>query len=374
MFLPQVIKSARVMKRAVAHLVPFMEAEKAAAGGDAGTGITHQGTVVMATVKGDVHDIGKNIVSVVLGLSNYNVVDLGVMTSCEDILAACAEHGADVVGLSGLITPSLDEMIHVARELTRTGCRIPLLIGGATTSVKHTAVKIAPHYESVAPVVHVLDASRAAVVVGTLMEAGARDEFAEEVREDYEMVREEHYESLEQRAYASLAKARAHPVLIEWASVPPAPAPKALGTRRLEAPLAELVAYIDWNPFFQVWQLRGRYPNRGYPKIFDDARVGAEARRLFDEAQTLLAEIVASGSLRAEGVLGLWAARSSGDDIVVDLGGGRGERTLHTLRQQAETASNEPYAALADFIAPDAPDHIGAFAVTAGLGRAELVA
>eukprot|EP00271_Cylindrocystis_brebissonii_P011914 TRINITY_DN29938_c0_g1_i1.p1 TRINITY_DN29938_c0_g1~~TRINITY_DN29938_c0_g1_i1.p1 ORF type:complete len:1454 (-),score=303.88 TRINITY_DN29938_c0_g1_i1:1055-5416(-) len=390
MFLPQVIKSARVMKRAVAHLIPFMEKEKeeaarlAAEGGCAQEGSAQRsnaGTVVLATVKGDVHDIGKNIVAVVLGCNNYNVVDLGVMCASSAILEACRTHNADVVGLSGLITPSLDEMVSVARDLEREGFRIPLLIGGATTSRMHTAVKIEPNYSST--VVHVLDASRSVPVVSSLLDASAREEFAADTRETYAELREEHYASLEERKYVSLAKARDLRLQVDWKRPENAPKkPSFLGAKVLsDIPLDErLLSYIDWNPFFQVWQLRGRYPNRGYPKIFNDETVGAEARKLFDEAQAMLASIVREKSLQVRGVVGLYPANSRNyDDIVIFTDETRTEvrATLHTLRQQAEKESEDPYQALADFVAPvesQVGDYVGMFAVSAGFGLDELVA
>jgi 5-methyltetrahydrofolate--homocysteine methyltransferase len=377
MFLPQVIKSARVMKKAVAHLIPYLEAEKAAAAqarrdkGEVFTEAVEQnaGVVIMATVKGDVHDIGKNIVGVVLGCNNYKVVDLGVMCSCEKIIDAALEHKADVIGLSGLITPSLDEMVHVAAEMQRRGVHLPLLIGGATTSKMHTAVRIAPVCKSF-PVVHVLDASRSVVVVSSLLDPNNRDEYAADVRDEYDEMRREYYESLTDRKYVSIERARAKRLQIDWPNQPAPCAPSFLGTKVLDAyPLASLLPYIDWKPFFDTWQLKGKYPNRTFPRIFDDAGVGAQARVLYDEAQAMLADIVAQGTLVARGVLGMFAASSQGDDILVYTDEARGEvrATLHTLRQQAQKDSaDEPYLALSDFVAPVGSghkDYVGMFAV-----------
>ena len=264
MFLPQVIKSARVMKKAVAYLIPFMEKEKT------GTEVSHSGTVVLATVKGDVHDIGKNIVGVVLGCNNYNVIDLGVMTPCDKIIETAIESKADLIGLSGLITPSLDEMIFVAKELQRRGFKVPLLIGGATTSKRHTAVKIAPRYSE--PTVHVLDASKSVVVCSRLLDNKLREEFLEDLREDYEMVREDHYESLQDRTYLPIDKARQRKLRIDF-NKSDIKIPTFFGTKVFtNYSLRKLVDYIDWKPFFDVWQLRGKYPNRGFPRLFDDER------------------------------------------------------------------------------------------------------
>lgn len=287
MFLPQVIKSARVMKKAVGHLIPFIEEEKKK---NKDTSSDNAGVVIMATVKGDVHDIGKNIVSVVLGCNNFKVIDVGVMCPWEKILETAEENNADVIGLSGLITPSLDEMVTVARRMEERGMRIPLLIGGATTSKMHTAVKIAPQYSG--PVVYVLDASRSVPVVQSLLDKNAKDDFIEDVREQYAEMRDEFYAGLEDRKYLPLSDARDKKIGkdIDWKSPECAPVrPALLGTKIFkDYPLEEVIPYIDWNPFFQVWQLRGRYPNRGYPKIFNDENVGHEAKKLFDEAQVML--------------------------------------------------------------------------------------
>ena len=360
MFLPQVVKSARVMKKAVAYLRPFMEAEKLAGGIQKA-----QRKVLLATVKGDVHDIGKNIVGVVLGCNNYDVIDLGVMVPCETILRTAREHGVDMIGLSGLITPSLDEMVHVARQMTREGFTVPLLIGGATTSKTHTAVKIAPAYS--AGVVHVLDASRSVGVVGQLVSAEQRAEFVEKNRLDQEQIRSAR-EEREPKRLLTLQEARKRRVPIAWA-VEDIPAPSFIGVRVLDAlELGQLVPYIDWSPFFHAWELKGRYP-----KILEDPTVGPRAKELFMDAQALLREIVKDRLLTARGVYGLFPANSVGDDIELYTDASRSavRLMLHTLRQQMPKAEGQPNFALADFVAPKStglPDHIGAFAVTAGIG------
>ncbi|CAI5536641.1 unnamed protein product [Closterium sp. Naga37s-1] len=382
MFLPQVIKSARVMKRAVAHLIPFMEKEKEEArlANPEVEQAANAGTVVIATVKGDVHDIGKNIVAVVLGCNNYKVVDLGVMVPCAKILDACREHKADVVGLSGLITPSLDEMVTVAKELEREGFKIPLLIGGATTSRMHTAVKIEPVYRG--PTVHVLDASRSVPVVSSLLDPTATADFVTDVRETYAELREEHYAGLQDRKYVPINKARDMKFQIDWKLPENLPVvPNLLGKKVYkDYPInEELLAAIDWNPFFQVWQLRGRYPNRGYPKIFNDETVGQEAKKLFDDAQAMLRDIVENKKLTVRGVVGIYPANSVGDDIVLYNDESRSTvvETMHTLRQQAEKEENDdPYLALADFIAPATTgikDYLGMFVVSSGFGLEEMV-
>jgi 5-methyltetrahydrofolate--homocysteine methyltransferase len=364
MFLPQVVKSARVMKKSVAYLMPFMEEEKKRLGG-----YQSQGKVLLATVKGDVHDIGKNIVGVVLGCNNYEVIDLGVMVSCEKILATAREVKADIIGLSGLITPSLDEMVHVAKEMTREAFDVPLLIGGATTSKAHTAVKIAPSY---APsVIHVLDASRAVGVVGNLLNATNKPAFVEQVREDYERMRQA-YQDRGTKAVLPIAQARANRFSSEWAALD-IPVPAFLGVRTVEdQSLVELVPYIDWSPFFHTWELRGRYPG-----IFEDAVLGAKAKELYDDARRLLDEIIQKRLLRAKGVYGFFAAASAGDDIDVYADASRTHvlMMMNTLRQQSEKPPGQPNLALADFVASKESgrlDHIGAFAVTAGHGLDEL--
>ncbi len=365
MFLPQVVKSARVMKKAVAVLVPYLEAERTGAARNAGT-------IVMATVKGDVHDIGKNIVGVVLGCNDYEVVDLGVMVPAARILERAREIGADLVGLSGLITPSLDEMVHVASEMERQGFTIPLLIGGATTSRAHTALRIEPAYSG--PVVHVQDASRAVGVARALVDAAHRDAFAAGIRAEYAEIRRERgaRQSAEQRL--PLADARANRLRIGWSEVTP-PRPSFLGVRAFRAyPLTELVERIDWGPFFATWELRG-----AYPAILDDPTVGPAARDLHRDALALLERIVADRSLRADAVVGFWPANAVGDDIVVWRDAERAEprATFRTLRQQMAKRDGRPNLALADFVAPrdsGVEDFVGAFAVTAGHGVDEMVA
>jgi 5-methyltetrahydrofolate--homocysteine methyltransferase len=370
MFLPQVVKSARVMKRAVNVLLPFMEAEKAAiraAGGETKA----QGKILMATVKGDVHDIGKNIVGVVLGCNNYEIIDLGVMVACDKILAAAKEHGVDIIGLSGLITPSLDEMIYVAKEMERQGFTLPLLIGGATTSRPHTAIKIAQHYKQ--PIVHVLDASRAVGVVSGLLGAETKSAFVEQNRCEQERLREEYANRTKERVMVSLAEARKRRTPTVWSKDDIA-VPAVLGIRELKNfPLEELVPFIDWTPFFHTWELTGRYP-----AIFEDEVVGEEAKKVFADAQKLLAEVVADGSLTANGVYGLFPANSVGDDIEIYTDDGRSEvlMTLHTLRQQMDKGPETVNYAIADFVAPKSsglPDYIGAFAVTSGHGMEVVV-
>jgi 5-methyltetrahydrofolate--homocysteine methyltransferase len=367
MFLPQVVKSARVMKKAVAWLQPFMEAEKEQAGGRQA-----EGRILMATVKGDVHDIGKNIVGVVLGCNNWEVIDLGVMVPAETILRTARERQVDVVGLSGLITPSLDEMVHVAARMEAEGITLPLLIGGATTSRAHTAVKIAPAYGS--PVVHVLDASRAVGVVAALKNPELRRALDEENRAQQARLREEHRRKEEGQRLLTLEEARRRRPALDWDNYVP-PRPERTGVEAWDpVPLSELVPYIDWTPFFVAWELRGTYP-----RIFDNPTWGARARELFDDAQALLARIVDEGLLRARAVYGLFPAASAGDDIELYADEERRTRlaTLHTLRQQTDRPSDQPLIALADYVAPRERaihDYVGAFAVTAGHGVDELVA
>jgi len=382
MFLPQVIKSARVMKKAVAHLIPFMEIERQAAferdGIDPATAdesSIYNGTVVMATVKGDVHDIGKNIVSVVLGCNNYKVIDLGVMCPCAKILAAAAEHKADIIGLSGLITPSLDEMIHVAKEMERTGVKLPLLIGGATTSKMHAAVKIAPKYSG--STVHVLDASKSTVVVSNLLNEESKDAYSEDIAEEYEEIREEYLDSLADRKYLGMGKARDKARRLNFSDKLPAK-PNLVGTKVfLEGDMARIASYIDWKPFFEVWQLRGQYPNRAYPRIFDDEKVGSEAKKVFDDAQAMLKEIIDGNLLQAKGIVGILPANRVGaDDIAVYTDETRTSESgrLFGLRQQAEKLdASDPYFCIGDFIAPEGTeDYIGMFAVSCGFGTDEM--
>ncbi|KAG5511493.1 hypothetical protein GH5_06439 [Leishmania sp. Ghana 2012 LV757] len=365
MFLPQVIKSARVMKKAVAVLVPYMEAEKAALMQSTnGKSTSRAKRVLMATVKGDVHDIGKNIVGVVLGCNSYEVIDLGVMVPCEKILAAAKEHEVDVIGLSGLITPSLDEMVHVAKEMTKAGFEIPLMVGGATTSKQHTAVKIHPHYHKT---VHVLDASKSVVTVSNMLGSN-NEEFWEEVHETYQDIAEDYLASLRDRVYKPLAFCREHALKIDFAAHPPAPRPRKLGTINInDYSLEKISNRIDWNPFFSVWQVRGTYPNRGFPKLFNCPTVGAEAKRLFDDAQEMLNDIIATRSFRAKAVVTLMPVNSVGDDIEVYKDDTRIEKiaTFFGLRQQAEKESGEPYLCISDFIAPKgvAPDYLGSLVV-----------
>ncbi|OLD49198.1 MAG: methionine synthase [Actinobacteria bacterium 13_1_40CM_2_65_8] len=350
MFLPQVVKSARAMKRAVAYLEPFMQAEKEASGD------THQvrGKLVLATVKGDVHDIGKNIVGVVLGCNNYEVHDLGVMVPAERILDTAIELGADAVGLSGLITPSLDEMVTVAKEMTRRQFTIPLLIGGATTSKQHTAVRIAPAYSG--STVHVLDASRVIGVVSDLFDDARRVTFDRDNRALQDKLRAQH--TTAKRSLLTLGEARAKRAKLDFGD---RPAPPFTGTRVIEPRLSELREYIDWTFFFHAWELKGKFP-----AILDSPSQGAAARELFHHAKELLDEIQSNGWLRAKGVYGFWPARADGDDVVLESGD-----RFPMLRQQVDHGDEKPYYSLADFVAPDG-DHIGAFAVTAGLGVDEL--
>eukprot|EP00877_Chromochloris_zofingiensis_P009669 jgi/Chrzof1/4956/Cz15g06080.t1 len=378
MFLPQVIKSARVMKRAVAHLIPYIEEEKARNGNTSEN--SNAGVVIMATVKGDVHDIGKNIVGVVLGCNNFKVIDLGVMTPWEKILDAAVAEKADVIGLSGLITPSLDEMVTVAKKMEERGVKTPLLIGGATTSKMHTAVKVAPAFSG--PVVHVLDASRSVPVVQALVDKNQkqRQEFVDEVKEQYAELRDEFYAGLEDRKYLSLADAQAKSFKVDWSDAANTPVtPKKLGvTVYMDYPIEDVVEYVDWNPFFQVWQLRGRYPNRGYPKIFNDAAVGAEAKKLFEEAQTMLQDFIAHKRVRLNGIAGIYPANAVGDDIEVYEEEARSEVKckFFGLRQQAEKEGDEPYMCVSDFIAPKGSgvgDYLGLFACSAGHGLEKVV-
>jgi 5-methyltetrahydrofolate--homocysteine methyltransferase len=354
------------MKKAVAHLVPYLEAEKDPAQTRA------RGRVVMATVKGDVHDIGKNIVGVVLQCNNYEVVDLGVMVPAAKILDTARELEADMIGLSGLITPSLEEMSFVAGEMEREGFEIPLLIGGATTSRTHTAVKIEPRYH--APVVHVLDASRAVGVASSLLDPAGRDAFAARVREEYETVRRERGDRQEREARHPIAEARAHAFAIDWSAVSP-PRPSFLGVQTLDDyPLQELVDRIDWTPFFTTWELRGHFP-----EILDDAKVGEAARSLHSDATALLRRIVDERLLRASAAFGFWPANAVGDDIELYTGDSRAQvlATIHTLRQQMVKPPGRPNLALADFTAPKSTsvaDYVGGFVVTAGHGLDELAA
>ncbi|HET6567595.1 MAG TPA: methionine synthase [Rhodothermales bacterium] len=367
MFLPQVVKSARVMKKAVAYLIPFMEQEKK----DSGVEAQAQAKILLATVKGDVHDIGKNIVGVVLACNNYEVIDLGVMVPADKILDEARKRNVDVVGLSGLITPSLDEMVHVAKEMQRQGFKLPLLIGGATTSRIHTAVKIEPNYAN--PVVHVLDASRSVGVVSSLLSDETRDAFAKNIAGEYQQVREDHARRTTKTEYLTLEQARANAFTCDWGTVP-ITTPNHLGVHMLEDfPLETLRSYIDWTPFFTAWELKGKYP-----RIFEQPGVGPEAKRLFDDANRLLDRIIEEKLLKANGVYGLFSANAVGDDIEIYADDSRRQvqAVLHMLRQQSVKTPGHPNRALSDFVAPKDSrrrDYVGAFAVTAGLGQEELV-
>jgi 5-methyltetrahydrofolate--homocysteine methyltransferase len=367
MFLPQVVKSARVMKKAVAHLTPYMEAEKGARAA-AGELVKAQGKILLATVKGDVHDIGKNIVGVVLACNNYEVIDMGVMVPCEKILERARAENADMIGLSGLITPSLDEMVHVAREMERQGFKLPLLIGGATTSRAHTAVKIAPHYSE--PVVHILDASRAVPVTTSLLSDEGKSSFVQQHRADYEALRRAH--AAPKLTIVSLDEARRRRTPIEWRE-DDLPSPSFTGVRVLnDFPLATLREFIDWSPFFHTWGLKGIYP-----RIFDHPEHGPQAKQVFSEGNALLDVIIEKKLVTARGVYGFFPANAAGDDVELYSDGTRGQilERFHFLRQQSNKEGSEPCRSLADFIAPKEtglPDHIGAFAVTSGIGLKEL--
>jgi len=364
MFLPQVVKSARVMKQAVAHLLPFIEADKQA--GDAQSA----GKIIMATVKGDVHDIGKNIVGVVLGCNGYDIVDLGVMVPAQKILDAAREHKADIIGLSGLITPSLEEMAHVAKEMQRQGFTIPLLIGGATTSMAHTAVKIEPNYQH--PVVYVKDASRAVGVCTQLLSNDMRDAFAAEIRADYAITRERHLKHKSDTVRLKLSDARANKFRIDWASYTP-PVPKQPGVHVLKAyDLAKLVEVIDWTPFFASWELHGKYP-----KILSDEVVGTEATKLYNDAQAMLKKMIAENWVEARAVFGLFPANTVNDDNIEVYTDESREKPLmiwHNLRQQMKKPEGRANLCIADFVAPKSSglkDYLGAFVVTAGIGEDE---
>ncbi|MFN4092590.1 MAG: methionine synthase [Brevundimonas sp.] len=362
MFLPQVVKSARVMKQAVAWLEPFMEAEKA------GKPRVQAGRILMATVKGDVHDIGKNIVGVVLQCNNYEVIDLGVMVPADRILDAAVEHKVDIVGLSGLITPSLDEMVFVAREMERRGFSIPLLIGGATTSRTHTAVKIEPGYRS-GSTTYVIDASRAVSVVSGLLSPTEKAKNEAATRDEYIRIREQYARGQEVKARSPLPAARANRFRPDPAQPLPG-APSFLGVRAFDSwDLADLADHIDWTPFFASWELIGRYP-----QILEDEIVGEAARDLFADAQAMLKRIIDAKWFTARGVVGFWPARADGDDIAVYADESRDEEIarFHTLRQQMAKTNGKPNLALSDFVAEEGPDYIGAFAVTAGHGELEI--
>jgi 5-methyltetrahydrofolate--homocysteine methyltransferase len=365
MFLPQVVKSARVMKKAVAWLIPFIEEEKA----KSGTAGQSNGKMVIATVKGDVHDIGKNIVGVVLQCNNFEVIDLGVMVPAQKILDAAKEHNADIIGLSGLITPSLDEMVHMAKEMERQSFDIPLLIGGATTSRAHTAVKIDKNYH--APVVWVKDASRSVPVMSTLLskEPGTREKFVDDINREYDTIRERHKNKGEKVTYLTIAQARANKQKIDWDAYQPT-TPANLGVTVLnDYPIEELRQYIDWGPFFNTWEMKGRFPD-----ILNSPSCGKEARELFDNANKMLDQIVNEKWITASGVFGLFPANSDGDDVLVQHDA-EAMRVIQ-LRQQNQKRDGVPNKCLSDFVAPadsGKQDYVGAFAVTAGIGCHERV-
>jgi 5-methyltetrahydrofolate--homocysteine methyltransferase len=364
MFLPQVVKSARVMKQAVAYLEPFMEEEKKQS-----SEVINMPKIVMATVKGDVHDIGKNIVGVVLGCNNFEVIDLGVMVPCEKILETAREHQADVIGLSGLITPSLDEMVHVAGEMKREGFTLPLLIGGATTSPVHTAVKIAPHYDQ--PVAYVPDASRAAGVIRKLLNPDQKVQAAEDLLQEHERRRKAYQDRNSERKLLSIQDARENHTPIDWNNCT-INKPNFLGLRDYEVEVETLIEYIDWTPFFYTWEMKGRYP-----KILTDPKLGTEASKLFEDAQSLLRNIVEKRSFQPKAVIGFFPANSDGDDILIysDESRKKVQTTFHTLRQQAAKTDDKPNQALSDFIAPKdsgRADYLGGFALTTGAEVEEL--
>lgn len=368
MFLPQVVKSARVMKKAVAYLQPFIEAEKLLSGD---TGSNSKGKILMATVKGDVHDIGKNIVGVVLGCNNFEIIDMGVMVPAEKILQTARKENVDIIGLSGLITPSLDEMVHVAKEMERQGFKIPLMIGGATTSKTHTAVKIEPQYKGV--VVHVLDASRSVTVASSLLgeDESIRNQFVENIKKEYSTIREHRGNRKSAKKYLSLKQARANKTPMDWDAYTP-PTPQYLGVKVFEAyDLRELSGYIDWTPFFQAWELAGKYP-----VILEDEIVGDEAKKLFADAQIMLEKIITQKWLTAKAVVGFFPANAvQDDDIEVLTEGGEPLMILHHLRQQNQKAPGQPNYCLTDFVAPKGTkqDYIGAFAVSSGFGIEKYV-
>jgi 5-methyltetrahydrofolate--homocysteine methyltransferase len=376
MFLPQVVKSARVMKKAVAYLEPYLLAEKAAnkLAGVVENERSNAGKILLATVKGDVHDIGKNIVGVVLACNNYEIIDLGVMVSCDKILDEAKKHNVDVIGLSGLITPSLDEMVHVAKEMERLGFKTPLLIGGATTSKVHTAVKIAQHYSGA--VVHVNDASKSVPVAGSLISEDLRNAFMDAVTVDYERVREQNKNAQSQNKFISIEEARANKFPINWNTTKIA-TPNFIGNKTFtNFPLEELIEYIDWTPFFISWEMKG-----SYPKILEDATRGTEAKKLFADAQAMLKKIIEEKWLTANAVVGIYPANSVGDDIHLDITqSNKGKNTVfHTLRQQSKKPAGQYNIALSDFLKPKdvnttVSDYIGAFAVTTGIGIDEHVA
>ena len=363
MFLPQVVKSARVMKKAVAYLLPFIEAAKD------GSASSSAGKVLMATVKGDVHDIGKNIVSVVLACNNYEIVDLGVMVAPEKIIAAAIEHNVDIIGLSGLITPSLDEMVYLAKELDRINVQIPIMIGGTTTSRAHTAVKIAPQYK--ATVVHVNDASRAVTVAGNLLNSDTKDKYTQDLRAEYDALREGYLNRSRDKNFLTIEQARANKLQLDWSKYTPTK-PNFIGTKTVDVAIADLVDYIDWTPFFNSWELYGKYP-----AILTDEVVGEQATSLFADAQKMLAQLIQENWLTAKGVLGIFPANTvNDDDIEISPATSNQQPTTKflTLRQQSQKTAGAPNIALADFIAPKdsgVQDYMGCFCVTTGFGVEE---
>ena len=359
MFLPQVVKSARVMKKAVAYLLPYIEAEK--------DGVSQSaGKVLMATVKGDVHDIGKNIVSVVLACNNYEIVDLGVMVAPEKIIAAAIEHNVDIIGLSGLITPSLDEMVYLAKELDKINVQIPIMIGGATTSRAHTAVKIAPQYK--ATVVHVNDASRAVTVAGNLLNSDTNEKYTQDIRTEYDALREGYLNRIRDKNFLTIEQARVNKLKLDWNTYTPTK-PNFIGTKTVDVAIADLVDYIDWTPFFNSWELYGKYP-----AILTDEVVGEQATSLFSDAQQMLHQLIQENWLTAKGILGIFPANSiNDDDIQLTTDNGQ-PITFLTLRQQSQKTAGAPNIALADFIAPKdsgVQDYMGCFCVTTGFGVEE---
>ncbi|MEQ8712802.1 MAG: methionine synthase [Cyclobacteriaceae bacterium] len=366
MFLPQVVKSARVMKKAVAHLIPYLEEEKKAAGDQKANA-----KILLATVKGDVHDIGKNIVGVVLACNNYDIIDLGVMVPAEKILERAEEEGVDIIGLSGLITPSLDEMVHVAKEMERKGMKTPLLIGRTTTSRIHTAVKIAPAYSG--SVVHMLDASKSVPVAGELIGKDSKDAFAHKITAEYADLREAHQSRQKDKNYVSFLEAKRNRTKIDWPSYSPA-IPKVTGNHVFDDyDLSEIREYIDWTPFFQTWMLKGKYP-----KILKDPVIGVEAQKLLDDANAMLDDIIINKSLIARAVIGIYPANADGEDAIIWNEDRSEEVTrFHFLRQQGKKSSNLPNISLVDFLAPKPtgqPDFMGGFAVTAGIGIEQMIA
>lgn len=360
MFLPQVVKSARVMKKAVAYLIPYIEEEKLKSGDT-----SNNGTILLATVKGDVHDIGKNIVGVVLGCNNYNIIDLGVMVPSDKILSTAIEKNVDIIGLSGLITPSLDEMVHIAKEMERLNLKLPLLIGGATTSRVHTAVKIAPNYSG--PTIHVLDASKSVGVAGNLINSDNKTPFIEKIKSEYDVIRDNHAKKSNQKEFITLEDARKNKLSLDWNNYIPSK-PKLKGIALFDkVPLEKIREYIDWTPFFSTWELKGKYP-----EIFLNENYGTEAKKIFDDANILLDKIIIENLLIAKGTIGIFPANSVNDDIEIygDIDRELIIGVLHTIRQQIKKAKGEPNLALADFIMPKEignTDYIGMFAVTAGL-------